>query len=48
MKQIYRGYEIERAETGWNIYLDKKLVASQPSEEFAYKWVDRDKKKRSQ
>jgi len=46
MKQKYRGYEIEldRAR-GWLIYLDGEFVCAQPSEEFAYSWVNQELRK---
>jgi len=41
---IYRGYEIEHKLGGWQIYKGGKHVCQQPSEEFAYKWIDRELK----
>lgn len=42
---IYRGYVIEHKDGGWQIYKDNVHVCQQPSEEFALKWVDGEKRK---
>lgn len=45
MRSIYRGYEVEKGKDQWDIYLYDEHVCSQPSEDFAYKWIDQEKKK---
>lgn len=45
-KQIYRGYEIEpHPPEGVVIKKDGQVVCSQLSEDLAYKWIDRERKK---
>ena len=42
---IYRGYVIKQGKGQWDIEVGGKHVCSQPSEEFALKWIDAEKKK---
>jgi hypothetical protein len=45
-REIYRGYDIEEhSKEGYVIKLNGKVVGSQPSLEFAYKFIDAEKRK---
>lgn len=49
LKCTYRGYDIQfDKEKRWQIFLNGEFVCAQPSEEFAYKWVDEQKKQKQQ
>ena len=46
MTEIYRGYKIDPHETsGYVIRKDGVVVSSQPSLEFAYSWIDKERRK---
>ena len=47
MSEIYRGFEITKAKGGgFVIEKNGKVVASQPSLEFAYSWIDQEHRRR--
>jgi hypothetical protein len=41
----YRGYTIERNKLGWTVRFEGELMTSQPSEDFARIWIDREIKR---
>jgi hypothetical protein len=49
MAEIYRGYDIEPVKTGgFVIKKDGVVIGSQPSSEFAYKFIDEERRKLAQ
>jgi hypothetical protein len=48
MKTIYRGYDIETKNGGYVISKGGEVVCSQPSEEFAHHWIDKDRREQAQ
>jgi hypothetical protein len=46
--EIYRGYDIESKKGGFVISKDGQVVCSQPSREFAYKWIEEERRRLAQ